>query len=998
MSTHRRLLQTFSVIVILSMMFSGFSLPVVSAQEGDGIERQVNAQTGKVSFIGPENGRMVPATKALGISPSARPADPGMALAKRFGPEFGLKDPARDLTGLKTNLSANGRRMFRYQQNYEGVPVMGGELIVNTNGNGDLYSMNGEISPDLSLSTQPTVDPGQAQQAALEGAARWYQKGPEDFVASTPELWIFDESLLQPSTRPVELVWRMEVTPKEEGMPVRELVLVNAERGSVSLHFNQIDTAWGETGTAGSGTTSSAISTRNHVPKASAGLQAGSVVIETYTGNNSRTTGLPGEFVCDQSMPLCSNGDDLDADYAQAYAIGTYNFYYDEHGRLGIDDNNMDIISTVDYCDDDIREACPYDNAYWSGAQMVYGSSETYARADDIVTHELTHGVTQYASNLFYYYQSGAINESFSDLWAEYYDQSNGQGSDAGYEWLIGEDVVGVYDGPFRSMSNPPAYGDPDRMSHGFYYTGTGDNGGVHYNSGINNKAVYLMVEGDASSGVTGIGWEKSAAIYYEVNTNMLTSGADYSDLYYALQQACSNLIGENGITGDDCVEVKDAIDAVEMNTQPEPSFNTDVPYCDAGDPVATVFSDSLESGTGNWTFSNGAHQRWQLDSIYGPYAHSGAHSLYANDLPVEVTDAIAQLTPVTIPNNAYLHFSHAYEFDTIGSTYYDGGVLEYRIAGQSNWIDADYLIGLNDNKYKGTIATGYNNPLADHPAFVGASHGYINTRVNLSTLAGKIVTFRWRMGLDRDRDVEDDTDGYGWGWWVDDVKVYRCPLDMVAPAAIIDLSAVTGTTGGTVDLSWTAPGDDGATGTASSYLVRYSSSAITDETTWNAATPVTSGIPTPLVAGSAQTMTVSGLVPEQTYYFAVRAQDEEPNQGALSNSPSAAAQSCTANPGTYDDAYVGWIYTGSWSTYSGSGPLNNTMHYTNATGATASLKFQAPAKFILYFQKAANRSNILVSVDGGAAVPVNAYNSTGLWQQTYTSAMYSDTNSHTVT
>ncbi|HXQ36435.1 MAG TPA: hypothetical protein VN843_20650, partial [Anaerolineales bacterium] len=132
----------------------------------------------------------------------------------------------------------------RYQQNHQGIPVMGGELIVNTNANGDLYSMNGEVSSDLSLSTEPTIDSEQARQTALQAAAKWYQKTPADFVVSEPELWIYDESLLRSSTRPVELVWRMEVASVENSLPVRELVLVNAQRGNISLHFNQIDTAW----------------------------------------------------------------------------------------------------------------------------------------------------------------------------------------------------------------------------------------------------------------------------------------------------------------------------------------------------------------------------------------------------------------------------------------------------------------------------------------------------------------------------------------------------------------------------------------------------------------------------------------------------------------------------------------------------------------------------------------------------------------------------------
>ena len=94
---------------------------------------------------------------------------------------------------------------------------------------------------------------------------------------------------------------------------------------------------------------------------------------------------------------------------------------------------------------------------------------------------------------------------------------------------------------------------------------------------------------------------------------------------------------------------------------------------------------------------------------------------------------------------------------------------------------------------------------------------------------------------------------------------------------------------------------------------------------------------------------------------------------------------------GTYDDADDAWTYGGRWLTYSGAGRLNNTMHYNNATGATANFTFQAPARFILSFQKASNRSNILISVDGGTPVSVSAYSSSSQWRQTYTSPMYTD-------
>ena len=276
------------------------------------------------------------------------------------------------------------------------------------------------------------------------------------------------------------------------------------------------------------------------------------------------------------------------------------------------------------------------------------------------------------------------------------------------------------------------------------------------------------MVDGGTFNGktVTALGWIKTAAIYYEVNTNLLSSGADYSDLYYALQQACSNLIGQKGITSADCIEVKDAIDAVEMNGQPAPNFNTDVAFCDAGNPVTTVFSDDLESGIGNWTFTNGTYPRWQWDSPYGPYAQSGTHFLYADDYPAAVTDATARLTSFVVPSNAYLRFAQAYDFET-SDYYYDGGVLEYSTNNGSTWNDAGWLI--DSNGYNGTIFNNYNNPLKSRSAFVGGSHGYISSRVNLAPLAGQTVSFRWRMGLDGGVSA--------WGWWVDNIQVYTCPV-----------------------------------------------------------------------------------------------------------------------------------------------------------------------------------------------------------------------------
>ncbi len=218
--------------------------------------------------------------------------------------------------------------------------------------------------------------------------AKWYQKTTEDFVASEPELWIYDESLLRSGTRPAELVWRMEVTSKDVGIPIRELTLINAQRGNISLHFNEIDTAWQSHGNSSSFNSNQLDPT---VAVNENSLLVPSLSVKTYTANSGSS--LPGTLLCNQTDPNCAAGD-LHAKAAHKYAIGTFNLYATQFGRNSIDNNGMTITSTVHYCESIIL--CPFGNAFWSGTQMVYGDAYGFPLADDVVAHELTHGVTQY--------------------------------------------------------------------------------------------------------------------------------------------------------------------------------------------------------------------------------------------------------------------------------------------------------------------------------------------------------------------------------------------------------------------------------------------------------------------------------------------------------------------------------------------------------------------------------------------------------------------------
>ena len=117
MFTKKRNHKLISILFILAILLSNVHTPVASAQTGDGLKRQVNAESGRVSFIGPNTGRVVPAAKALGTF--FRPQDPAMALANRFAPEFGIQNPARELSAIKTNRPVDGRVIVRYQQAYQ---------------------------------------------------------------------------------------------------------------------------------------------------------------------------------------------------------------------------------------------------------------------------------------------------------------------------------------------------------------------------------------------------------------------------------------------------------------------------------------------------------------------------------------------------------------------------------------------------------------------------------------------------------------------------------------------------------------------------------------------------------------------------------------------------------------------------------------------------------------------------------------------------------------
>lgn len=201
----------------------------------------------------------------------------------------------------------------------------------------------------------------------------------------------------------------------------------------------------------------------------------------------------------------------------------TWDFYRQVFNRNSIDDHGMELKGYVHYGES-------YDNAFWDGTEMVFGDGDGvifvgFTGALDVVAHELTHGVTQHTCNLEYHTQSGALNESFSDVFGSLVKQYKNDQDAASADWLIGAGILapGINGVALRSMKAPgTAYDDPKLggkdpqpadMSHyvDLPDDDPDDNGGVHLNSGIPNHAFYLL-----AAELGGYAWEDAGHIWYD--------------------------------------------------------------------------------------------------------------------------------------------------------------------------------------------------------------------------------------------------------------------------------------------------------------------------------------------------------------------------------------------------------------------------------------------------------------------------------------------------
>ena len=304
---------------------------------------------------------------------------------------------------------------------------------------------------------------------------------------------------------------------------------------------------------------------------------AGDAAWVVHTAHNGST--LPGDVVRSAGQPASGDGA---VDEAANGVGAVLAMYADVFGRSSYDAHSAQVVVTVHYEQN-------YDNAFWDGGQLVFGDGDgkifgSFTKPVDVLGHEFTHAVTQFSANLTYQGQSGALNESVSDCFGMCLKQRLlGQTADQA-DWLVGQGIFlpGVNARALRDMAHPgtayddPTLGkDPQVGDMSDFVDTTDDNGGVHTNSGIPNRAFYL-----AATAIGGDTWEGAGQIWYAA----LTGGQVGSDADFAGFAAATVSAG-----GEHADAVRTAWETVGVDAGRSSSVPGRAPSAGAGADVVRV-------------------------------------------------------------------------------------------------------------------------------------------------------------------------------------------------------------------------------------------------------------------------------------------------------------------------------------------------------------------------------------------------------------------------
>ena len=490
--------------------------------------------------------------------------------------ELGLS-AADELRLYRTQSDALGMTHYRYQQYHQGIKVEHAELLIHEQA-GAVQSINGRWARGMDLAARPSLSPEEALSQALSHlpASRYMWENPfaerllkrikRDPKASfypQAELVFIDPTLGQ-SANDYRLAYALLIHTQ---LPIeqRKQLYIDAHDGRLLLELELLCDTHDTPGLAETkyrGTRQ--IVTDSIAPDsfrlAEKGRGGG---IETYNLRRQTDVANAVDFLDDDNYwdNFNSQQDEAATD-AHWGAEMTFDYFLEKHGYIGVDGDSMPLISYVHYSQNWV-------NAQWTGAWAQYGDGNgtTYTALTslDVVGHEFVHGVTASNANLIYRDESGALNESFSDIFGtviEFY------GDPENANWDIGEDFH-VGGGRFRNMADPKTEGHPDTYKGRNWVTGSSDNGGVHSNSGVQNKWFHLLVEGGEGSNdnedeysVEGLGMDTAAAIAFRNLQYYLVRRSEHIDARLGAIQAAEDLYG---ICSEPAIQVARAWHAVGL-------------------------------------------------------------------------------------------------------------------------------------------------------------------------------------------------------------------------------------------------------------------------------------------------------------------------------------------------------------------------------------------------------------------------------------------------
>jgi bacillolysin len=527
---------------------------------------------------------------------------------------LGLKSPSEELSLVSSTHDQLSFDHIRFQQVYQGIPVWGRDLYVHFNAQGAAYMINGSYEPTpVGVETTPALSQVNALQNVVEdlkslGKYQPLTKEAATFLGiddPTEELVIYTAAQgtyrlgYEVSIHPNLVEWYSYIVDAQNGQTLNKIALhcsilpQNSAHTSATNYDFKFEPAQLSNALAGSFADASATDL-NGVTKAMRVWNNGSgtnYMIWDLPNYNAGTSQLPdsptggGLTISAANKDLVQNVQlvhntspnntwtDASAVSAHSNMKVAYDYYKTTHARKAIDDKDGSIISVIHVTDG----GKGMDNAQWNGRNMIYGDGLTdfkpLAGGMDVSGHEMTHGVVQNTAGLVYQGQAGALNESFADVFGYMIDQPRSN-------YRIGEKIMKTPGKvALRDLANPKdpllLTPQPSQMSEFQNLSTDQDNGGVHVNSGIPNKAAYNLI--------VALGKSKTEIIYYRALSNYLTKNSQFGDCRKAVLQATTDLIGKSGITASDTTAVSAAFEAVGIKT------NTGASTGSAGNEVPPV-------------------------------------------------------------------------------------------------------------------------------------------------------------------------------------------------------------------------------------------------------------------------------------------------------------------------------------------------------------------------------------------------------------------------